>query len=135
MNQENAIRKGNNRAVSVIMIVIGLGVVGLLYAIYQQGAPAPTVSNPLKGRVMMVELTEEPSEGWDAEVFSKALESGGRVKITFKQIRSRYPEIETYVVGSSTGTYFTTGALINFITSKGWSYQGGNFGDLVFIHN
>ncbi len=135
MNQENAMRKGNNPAVSLIMIVIGLAVVGLLYATYQQGAPTPTVSNPLKGRVLMVELTEESSEGWGPEVFSKALESGGRIKITFEQIRSRYPEIETYVVGSSAGTYFTTGALINFITSKGWSYQGRDLGDLVFTHN
>jgi len=135
MNQENSIRRGNNPAVSVIMIVIGLGIVGLLYAIYEQGAPAPTVSNPLKGRVLMLELIEEPSEGWDAEVFSKALESGGRMKITFEEVRSRYPEIQTYVVVSSTGTYFTSAALINFITSKGWSYQGGNSADLVFIHN
>jgi len=135
MNQENKIKKGNYPAVSVIMIIIGLGVVGLLYADYQQGAPTPTVSNPLKGRVLMIELTEEPSEGWDVDVFSKALESGGRIKITFEQIRSRYPLVETYVVTSSTGTYFTTGALINFITSKGWSYQGRDVGDLVFIHN
>jgi len=135
MNQESTIRKANNSAVSVIMIIIGLGIVGLLYADYQQGAPTPTVSNPLKGRVLMVELTEEPSEGWDAEVFSKALENGGMIKITFEQIQNRHPLIETYVVGSSTGTYFTTGALINFITSKGWSYQGRDFGQLVFIHN
>jgi len=135
MNQESTIRKGNNPAVLAIMIIIGLGIVGLLYADYQQGAPAPTISNPLKGRVLMVELTEEPSEGWDVDVFSKAIESGGMIKITFEQIRNRYPLIETYVVHSSAGTYFTTGALINFISSKGWSYQGRDMADLVFVHN
>jgi hypothetical protein len=72
-------------------------------------------------KVLIVTVTEDKDDAWPVKAFDQALERGGQVRIRFADIRDAHPEIEDTVTND--GSYFTNGALIGVVTSKGWRYH------------
>ena len=61
--------------------------------------------------------------------FDRALEEGGQVRIRFADVQDAHPEIEDSVTND--GSYFTQGALVAFVTSKGWRYHSVEIGGMI----
>jgi len=83
--------------------------------------------------VLILSTTEDPEEAFPASAFDEALKKGGQVTVQFTDIRDAHPEIETFSPGKD-GSYLTYGALVNYVTSKGWRFHGLQLGGMtVFV--
>ena len=120
----------------IVLILLGFGILGVLIQLYMQAKPTPSVTNPMKGRVLIVDLvdTKDEDPAWSGAVFNKAVQNGGCIKVSFNQMKSVFPRIETYTVSNADGKYFTLGAAFNLLASRGWRYQSRLSGDFVFVH-
>lgn len=113
------------KAVAIPAWITAVAVVfGVIWMVVMGGEAAVATQ-----KVLLVTVTDETSEAWPVAKFDEALEDGGQVKIRIADVRDAHPELENTV--SNDGSYFTQGALVGYITSKGWRYHSVELGGLI----
>ncbi len=88
--------------------------------------------NKKLGKVLVVLVEKEIKDSFGILAFDKALDIGGQVSITIDEVKDSNYDFTDYTVTNQEGSYYTNGALLNFITSKNWNYHSNNLKSYTF---
>jgi len=94
------------------------------------------MNNFMGTKVLMVQVLDDNQrqESSGIKAFQEAMKIGGQVSITPAEVASQYPDYEKYCPSNLEGKFYVSGAIANFICSKGWRFQSMELGGyLVFI--
>ena len=118
----------SNRKLKYLMILVALLIVlcgYLCFAVYRSTNATYAVDST--HRVLIVSLEDDLSDSdrSDKTQVKNALEDGGMVRIRQTNEDIEYSvgsSYKYYGAGDSDGTFWTTGALLNYIASRGWTF-------------
>ena len=119
-----SIHKNKNRQYTVIIILlsfIALGIAYMSFSQYREKNSSELFDSTQ--RVLTVRLSfNQDADPSDYTQISRALENGGMILLSLDNLDSTFKsQISSYGACDSNGTYYTLGALLNYISSEGWT--------------
>jgi len=84
------------------------------------------------GKILVVLVEKDKKDSFGILAFNKALEIGGQISITIDEVKDSNYDFINYAVTNEEGSYYTNGALLNYITSKNWNYHSKNLKSYTF---
>ncbi|MFA5546430.1 MAG: hypothetical protein WDA14_12345 [Sphaerochaetaceae bacterium] len=122
---KNEIRKSkaNFGGVIILLILILIGLTYLSINVYRETNSSEVIDS--SGRVLLVGIGSDDSDLSDETQVKNALSNGGMVQLsmskdTLKDVLSS-DVYGYYGASDSEGYYYTLGALLNYIASRGWT--------------
>lgn len=116
--------KVNLGGVKVLLILIVIALAYISASIYLGNNSTEVLDST--NRVLVVRIDEEASEYSDATQVKNALEKGGMIQVKLDG-DSLEKVLGSYIFGNygakgADGYYYTLGAFLNYIASRGWTF-------------
>lgn len=118
----------SNRKLKYLMILVVLLIVlcgYLCFAVYRSTNATDAVDSTHRVLIVSLESNLSNSDRSDKTQVRNALSGGGKIRIkpTNEDIEYSFgTDYCYYGAGNSDGTFWTTGALLNYIASRGWTF-------------
>ncbi len=133
-NQETL--KKQNMIIILLLTVITIGIVylGIMHSNSKETSQVEYTKDIQQ--VLCVDM--EDRDGFEVSDYSQiddALRYGGQIIVNLNQLDATLQlDTEMYAAVNSEGRYYTEGALLNYIASRGWTLvQHESFGDMYYF--